>query len=194
VKKLLACALTLPILGQTVAQRCLSLLLPLPVIALTARLAQAKLFMNQEEALKKAFPGATRIERKTIFLTPEQVESIQQSSRTKLDPTIVTYYRGLRGEEIIGTAFFDTRVVRTMPMTFMTLINPDGTLGRVDVLSFYEPEDYLPREGWFALFRGRDASAGMRLRRDIPNVTGATLTCQAVTDGVRQTLALNTLL
>lgn len=183
-----------PLLGLAALQRISTWLLPWPVVALSARLAQGKLFMTQDEALAKAFPQGSRIERKTLFLNPSQVKAIEDASKTRLESTLVTYYVGLDAQgNRMGTAFFDTRVVRTMPMTTMTLVRPDGTIGFIEVLSFYEPEDYLPRPRWLELFTGKPLSDRLRTRRDIPNVTGATITCQAMTDGARQTLALHSL-
>ncbi len=147
--------------------------------------------MSQEEALAKVFEAGASIDRRTAFLTPDQAESIQSKSKTRLESLVYSYYIGTRDGKILGTAFFETRLVRTMPMTLMIVVRPDGTVSRVEVLSFFEPEDYLPRRTWFDLLTGRKHTEPVRLRRDIPNVTGATLTCQAVADGLRQTLALH---
>ena len=45
----------------------------------------------------------------------------------------------------VGTAYFDTHVVRTMPETIMVVVDPAGAIARIEVLSFSEPEEYLPR-------------------------------------------------
>ncbi len=176
---------------QTAFRQGASLLWPMSVLALTARQAQAKLFMNQEKALAKAFPEADAVERKTLFLTPEQARAVEEESRTRVDSSIVTYYVGKKGDTPLGTAFFSTRVVRTMPMLLMTVVKPDGRVAFVEVLAFYEPEDYLPRPSWLRQYQNKLLNDRLRIRRDIPNVTGASLTCQAINDGVRQTLALH---
>ncbi len=170
-------------------QRLTLRLAPVPILLFATRQAQAKFFMNQTDALAKAFPGASRVERQTAFLTADQVKAIEAASRTKVDSSIVTYYTGFQGESKLGAALFDTRVVRTMPMTYMTVIRPDGTIAFVEVLAFHEPEDYLPRFSWLNLFRNKRLSANLRLRQDIPNVTGASLTSLAISDGIRQMLA-----
>ena len=43
---------------------------------------------------------------------------------------------------------------------------------------------------WRALFKGKTLSDQFRLNRDIPNISGATLSCRNVTDGVKRLLAL----
>ena len=162
-----------------------------PLLGVSARLAHAKLLMTQEEALAKAFPGAVSIERKTLFLTSAQMKRIETLAGAKVESQIFTYYEGKNATGSLGKAFFDTRVVRTMPMTFMALIQPDGSLGFVEILAFHEPEDYLPRFSWLKLYKNRRLTDAFRLRRDIPNVTGASLTCQTIQDGVRTLLAVH---
>ena len=102
---------------------------------------------------------------------------------------MVTYYVGKSTRGIHGYAFFETHIVRTMPETFMAVVNPDGNLKFVEILAFYEPEDYLPPRRWLDLFRGRKLGDDLWVKRGIRNITGATLTTQAITDGIRRILA-----
>jgi len=163
----------------------------LPVMAIFAPyVAQGKVFLHQDQALKQAFPEATTLERKTLFLTAAQTHAIEQQARVKMDSSLVTYYVARDKDRVMGTVFFDSRIVRTFKATYMVVVRPEGTLETVEILSFQEPEDYIPRANWMALFTGRGLSEGLRLRRDIPNVTGATLTCQSIVDSVRGILSL----
>ncbi|OGR89323.1 MAG: hypothetical protein A2992_02775 [Elusimicrobia bacterium RIFCSPLOWO2_01_FULL_59_12] len=160
-------------------------------VLLAAPKAWARVFLSQEEALKKAFPDANVIKRKTLFLDDRQVEKIEAAARARMTSRVITYYQAWEGGRITGTAYFDTQIVRTMPMTFMALVKPDGTLGLVEILSFYEPQDYLPRPAWLRVFAGKALDDKLRLRWEIPSVTGSSLTCQAMTDGVRRLLAVH---
>ena len=53
-----------------------------------------------------------------------------------------------------GRAILDTHVVRTMPETVLTVVEPDGRLRMALVLQFGEPPDYLPRDGWMRGLEG----------------------------------------
>ena len=46
---------------------------------------------------------------------------------------------------------------------------------------------------WRAQFAGKRRGAPLRLEQDIKNLSGATLSCRHVTDGVRRLLALHAL-
>jgi hypothetical protein len=164
-----------------------------PAIFLVALLlavpAAAKVFVTVDEALKLAFPGC-EITRKTAFLTPEQVKRARDLAGAEVPSALVNYYEALKGGQPAGTAWFDTHRVRTLPETLMVAVDPQGRVGRIEVVSFREPEEYLPRGVWYEQFRGRSLDPDLQLKRGIHPVTGATLTARATTDAVRRVLAL----
>jgi hypothetical protein len=155
--------------------------------------ARGVVLLSQEEALARAFPDAA-VERHTAFLDPEQVSRIRELAGTEPPSRVVTYYRGVRGGGTVGTAYFETHRVRTLPEVLMVLVEEPGQVRRVEVLSFQEPRDYLPKERWFDQFRGRGLEDGLSLGRDIRGITGATLSGRAVAASVRRILALHRVL
>ena len=76
----------------------------------------------------------------------------------------------------------------------MVTVDPAGRVGRVEVLAFDEPPDYLPRAAWYRQFDGKALDAELDLRRAIRPVTGATLTARATTAAVRRVLAIHQVL
>jgi len=72
----------------------------------------------------------------------------------------------------------------------MVVIDPKGALRRVDVLAFHEPPEYLPTERWIGQFTGHALDDDLKLGAGIQGITGATLSAQAMTSGVRRALAL----
>lgn len=162
--------------------------------AVAAGAAQAKVFLTQEEALKLAFPGAA-VERRSAFLTAAQVETARKLANTDRAPgALVTYYVAASGGREVGRAYFDTHVVRTQPETVMVVVDPDGAVKRIEVLSFSEPEEYLPRGRWYETFSGRKLDGELAVKRGIPPVSGATLTARATTEAARRVLAIDRVL
>jgi hypothetical protein len=157
---------------------------------LGAGVAPARVLLTVDEALALAFPGAT-IERRTVFLTEEQRARAEQLAGARLASAIVHPYVARRDGVEVGTAYFDSHLVRTLQETVMVVVGPDGRVGRVEVLAFDEPPDYLPRAEWYRQFDGRPLDAELDLRRSIRPVTGATLTARSTTDAVRRVLALH---
>jgi hypothetical protein len=160
------------------------------LVALSARTAGTTVFLAKDEALALAFPGAERIEDRVVILTDEQKAQIEKLARAPLESQLWTVYVGWKGGEVQGYAIIDTHVVRTLPETFMVVLEPSGTVRRVDILAFHEPPDYLPTERWVGQFKGRALDDDLKLNAGIQGITGATLSATAMTAGVRRALAL----
>ena len=152
--------------------------------------AAARVFVTQDEALKLAFPGC-EVARHTAFLKPEQLKRAQDLAAVEVPSALVTYYAATKGGQPAGTAYFDTHRVRTLPETLMIVVDPQGKVGRIEVLSFREPEEYLPRGAWYEQLYGKSLDPDLQLKRAIRPVTGATLTARATTEAVRRVLALH---
>ena len=161
-------------------------------LLLAARLG-GKVFLTQEEALKLAFPGAT-LERKTAFLTEAEQKEAATLSGGAAPSALAISYAATRNGRLVGTAYFDTHVVRTQSETLMVVVDPEGAILRIEVLSFSEPEEYLPREHWYAQFPGKRLDDELAVKRGIRAVSGATLTAHATTDAARRVLAIHRVL
>jgi len=152
--------------------------------------ARAKVLLTQEEALRLAFPGAT-VEAHSAFLTEEQRRAAKAlSGEEDLPSALVRYYAATKDGRAAGEAYFDTHVVRTMSETVMVVVSPEARILRVEVLSFSEPEEYMPRPKWYEQFQGKPLDDELSLKRSIRPVSGATLTARATTDAARRVLAI----
>jgi FMN-binding protein len=160
---------------------------------LAAATADAKVFLTQEEALKLTF-GEAKIERKTVFLTPAQQDTAAKLSGGARPSALAVAYVATKDGRLVGTAYFDSHVVRTQPETLMIVVDPSGSIARIEVLSFAEPEDYLPRGHWYGQFAGKTLDDELAIARAIRPVSGATLTARATTDAARRVLALHAVL
>jgi hypothetical protein len=170
-----------------------SLLLVLTLILTPVRIG-AVVYSTREQALARVFPPPATVERRTFFPTPEQRERATRLAGSKVEASLIVAYVGKRGEERLGTAYFDTHPVRTLNETILVVVSPDGTLGPVEVVAFGEPEDYLPRASWLRLFAKRRLGPDLSVGRGLAHVSGATLTTQAIAAAVRRVLALHAVL
>jgi hypothetical protein len=153
----------------------------------------AKVFSTREAALQRAFGTAT-IERRTVFLTPAQMDSVRQRARAPLEHARVTYWEASQADSLVGRAYLDTDRVRTMDQTLFVVVDPNGQTLHVEVLAFHEPEDYLPARRWFATLVGRTQSPRIRPGDAVDAISGATLSARASCTAVRRCLALDSVL
>jgi FMN-binding protein len=163
------------------------------LLLLAAAPLSAKVFLTQEEALKLAFPGAA-IERRTAFLTEAERQEAARLAGGPAPSALAVSYVAAKEGQLLGTAYFDTHIVRTQNETLMVVVGPTGAIARIEVLSFSEPEEYLPREHWYAQFPGKVLDGELAIRRGVRPVSGATLTARATTEAARRVLALHQVL
>ncbi len=168
----------------------LTTLVVLAAASLAPARAFATVFLAKDEALALAFPGNDRIEERVVILTDAQKAEVERRARAPLESQLWTIYVGWKGGEVQGYAVIDSHTVRTLPETFMAVVDPKGRLRRVDVLAFHEPPEYLPTGRWIEQFTGRTLDDELKLGGGIQGITGATLSAQAMTAGVRRALAI----
>jgi hypothetical protein len=137
--------------------------------------------MTQQQALAAAFPPNVKVARQTFFLTPEQAKATGSATQ------LVIRYAGSNG----SYAYFDTHRVRTEPETVMVVVNAEGKIERVDILSFDEPTDYFPKRRWLDQLLGRKLDDDLSLNRAIRPISGASLTGRAIVNASRKILAIH---
>ena len=166
-------------------------LLPLLLLAAAPRPAAARLLLSQKEALALAFPAPLKVERRTAYLSPEEVRRASELAQAKVESRVWTYYVGTSSRGTAGYAYFETHVVRSMTETFMAVLSPDGSVRSVELLAFAEPEDYEPSKPWLGQFAGKSLKDDLLVHRAVRNITGASLTSEALAAGVRRALAVH---
>jgi hypothetical protein len=163
--------------------------------------ATAGAYLTKEEALARAFRDTSEVVRSTRVLSPEEVSRVEERARAKLPTRIASYYVGEPREHdgpagdapragALRYAFFETEIVRTLPALLMICVDGAGQLDFVEILAFHEPEDYLPPAPWLDLYGGRSHAEPWRVGRDIPVISGSTLSVHAVDGAVRRALVL----
>lgn len=160
-------------------------------IAITALAAQARVFMTQQQALASAFPAGTKVTRQAVFLRPEQLASAKKESGLEFSDQMIVRYVGMAGDRVAGYAYFDTHRVRTLPETVMIVLDAQGQVAKIEILSFDEPPDYFPKQRWIDQFRGRKLDSTLSLNGAIRPISGASLTGRAVVNASRKVLALH---
>jgi len=165
-------------------------ILLLAVVLLWTNPVIGKVYLTKDDALKQAFPEAIETERLTVFLNDDDVKKIQELSKAKVNSKIFTYYMAKGKDGVIGYAVFESHIVRTKPEVFMAVINHKGEIDYIEILAFYEPEEYLPPKRWLNLFKGRRLDDRLRVRSGISAISGASITSEGITRAIRNILAI----
>jgi hypothetical protein len=164
------------------------------VVLAVAPAAYAADYMTVEAAQRAAFPNATSFVRVALSLDADARSRLAAVARPPgvRDPAV---WRAMAGTELLGTFFADAVIGKQEYIGYTLALDVEGRVLRVDVLYYRETHGWeIRHERWRVQFAGKTASDPVEINRDIANISGATLSCRHVTDGVRRLLALHALL
>lgn len=149
-----------------------------------------QMFLTKKEALKVAFPGVKKVKKEKVWLTDTQTAAIQKllGDQVKYDERRATHYFGLdEADKPMGAMVIGNEIGRSYPITFMVVINLDGTVKDVEIMVYREPHGWEVRfESFLSQFFGRNGGDPFD---NINNITGATLSVRSMTKGVKKAVA-----
>lgn len=148
----------------------------IPIAAVCApAAAQATQYLTVEQAQRSLFPAAERFATSTV----------------KSPSGEIAIWRVLRGDALLGFFIVDEVVGKHELITYAVALGAQGLVRGIEILDYREPRGGEVRDPrWRAQFVGKGARDALRLGEDIQNLSGATLSCRHITDGVRRLVAL----
>jgi hypothetical protein len=162
----------------------LALLLPL--------LLAASVYHSDEQALALVFPDATRVAVRSVLLDDAQRAEISRLVGYPIRERTVVQHEGWRGDQLLGRAYILEEIGKTLPFRFLVAIRPDGSVDQVLLLAYREPRGFeIERDAFRQQYRGKSLADPIRRGADIRNVSGATLSVDALSRGVRRALAID---
>jgi len=165
------------------------LLLSLLIFSLTKSLS-AEVLLSPIDAMKENYSKTATISKKNILLSGEKFHKIQSDAKVKLQTKIYRIYIAKENAKILGYGILINKKVRSKNAVVMYLITKEGILKGIEIIAFNEPHEYIPSKTWTSQFQNIPTNKMLKLSRDIPTITGATLSARSVTDGSRIAFAL----
>ncbi len=168
-----------------------AILLPLTALSLTPAgvYAEAKIFISVEQAQKKMFPGQA-LKKTPVILTETQIEKMRAASSVRYP------FRGDRIWQTTDNGWFviDEVLGKHEMIVYAVGITTEGTIKDIEILEYHESYGYqVAEESWRQQFVGKSSSSAIKLGTDIKNISGATLSCKHVTDGVKRLMVMHDL-
>jgi Na+-translocating ferredoxin:NAD+ oxidoreductase RnfG subunit len=162
----------------------LAALLPVPVVI-------AADYLSVDAAQKAIFPRADAFQEVLLPRTPEQMQALLARAGPQPPHGTLRVWSATRAGVLLGHVFVDEVIGRQSLITYAVGIDTDGALGNLEILAYRESHgSEIRNAAWRGQFMHRDALEKLRFRTDIKNISGATLSSEHVTQGVRWLLAL----
>jgi electron transport complex protein RnfG len=155
---------------------------------------QAKLLVTPFDALHAVYGKEANIEKKNVLLTIDKAEAVYKRAGMQTGSKIFRTFTVSKEGKPVAYAILVSRVVRTKDAAVLYMISPEGVIDAVEIIAFNEPPEYTPSKQYVDQFKGKSSEDTLRVGKDIPTVTGATMGARNVTDGARLALAVFELL
>lgn len=158
---------------------------PVVVSAVAGTLAHAVTYLSVEQAQAVMFHDAP-LTQVSVTLSKEQIRAVELASGVRVRQATVTAWRAADG----GWFLIDRVLGKHEFITYAVALDASGAVRQIEILDYRETYgDEVRNVKWLAQFRGKAQGASLKLDGDIKNISGATLSCRHVADGVKRLLA-----
>jgi len=156
---------------------------------------RAEHYLDVDEAGRVLFPEADSFTSVTAELDRDAKKRIKKESGMRVRNDRVEALRVQRGAETTGWVYLDEVIGKHEFITYAVGIDAARAVRGIEILDYRETKGGEVRAAsWRAQFSGKSAADPLRLGKDVENISGATLSCRNLTDGVRRLLATHALL
>lgn len=145
----------------------------------------AKMLMSPIDAMKQSFGEKSEISKKNILVTRAQIQIIEKNAKAKAKTKIFRVFKAKIDDEILGYGIILKRKIRSQNTVVLYIISKDGVLKNIDIIAFNEPIEYIPSNTWIQQFNETPTDKMLRVSKDIPTITGATMSARSIVDASR---------
>lgn len=147
-------------------------------------------YLSAEQAARLMFPDADAFDTRSVTLDAAQLQQLDaQGVRARSAAWQVRVAR--RAGVALGFVVTDDVVGKVELISYAVAIGLDGTVRQIEILAYRESHGFEVRlPAWRKQFVGKGPAAALRVGEDINNISGATLSCNHVTEGVRRIVAV----
>ena len=148
-------------------------------------------YLTAEQAARLIFPDADAFEAHDLALDAAQLQQLEaQGVKPRSAQWAVRTAR--RGGATLGWVVTDAVIGKVELIDYAVGIGADGNVKQIEILSYRESHGHEVRlPAWRRQFAGKGPGNAIKVGDDIANISGATLSCTHVTDGVRRIAAVD---
>ena len=159
-------------------------LLPVPIVV-------AADYLSIDAAQKAVYPEADAFQELALQQSPAQLQSILAQAGPQPPHGTIRIWRATHNGVLLGHVFVDEVIGRQNLITYALGIDPSGAIRGLEIMAYRESHGSEVRNpAWRAQFARRNELDQLRFGTDIKNISGATLSSEHVTQGVRWLVAL----
>lgn len=154
--------------------------------------AYATQYLSTEAAQKTLFPEATAFVPHAVVLNDNQRAAVEKASGVRLRVVRPAVWRVETQGRAMGWYVQDEVYGKHEFITYAVALDANGAVRGLEILDYRETHGgQIRNPAWRAQFTGKRHGDALRLDQDIQNISGATLSCKHISEGVRRVLAIH---
>ena len=154
--------------------------------------AYAVQYMTTEAAQKQMFPDASAFVAHPVRLTDAQKSVVEIAAKVRMRFPEQPVWQVLADGRPAGWFVLDEVYGKHEFITYAVALDASGAVRGVEILDYRETHGgEIRNPKWRAQFNGVRHGAALKLDEDIQNISGATLSCKHIAEGVRRVLAIH---
>ena len=163
---------------------------PVGLVVFSATPGYAIHYLAVEEAQRAAFPGADQFVVSHVVFTPAQIQKIAALSGQAPMARGQQIWKAMKGGKPQGWLVVDYVIGKHLAIDYAVALSPTGSVRQIEILEYRESYGgEIHSATWRKQFEGKTLTSALKLNDDITNISGATLSCRHVTEGVKRVLA-----
>lgn len=128
----------------------------------------------QIEMIKYEIPFSLKIE-------------IEKHCRQRFISNNVYIWKVFRNNKKIAVAMMDNVIGKSLPITFVVIFDLQGKILSTEIIKYRESYGGAVQEkNWLNQFKGKDEKADFKIGKDISSISGATISANSVSIGVKK--------
>lgn len=127
------------------------------------------------------------------FVIPgETKKEIERTVRQKFFGETIFRWKVYEKNKLIAAAYLDNVYGKTMPITFLVILNINGEVLTTEIVKYREQYGGgVAEKSWLNQFQGRNENFSLSSGNDISTISGATISSRSITAGVKKIILLN---
>ncbi|MBT9539935.1 FMN-binding protein [Thiobacillus sp.] len=149
-------------------------------------------YLTAEAAQKLLFPEASTFVTHPVRLDDAQKKAVEKAAGVRMRYPEQPVWQVIADGKPAGWFVLDEVYGKHEFITYAVALDATGAVRGVEVLDYRETHGgQIVNPKWRAQFDGKRYGAALKLDDDIQNISGATLSCKHISEGVRRVLAIH---
>jgi Na+-translocating ferredoxin:NAD+ oxidoreductase RnfG subunit len=142
-------------------------------------------------AMHRVFGETSDVKTYSLVIDSSEAEAVYDVTSETVSGRVIIREASDANGKVIGYGIVDDVRGKEQPITYITMMNPDGSIADVEVLVYRESYGgEVAHDQFREQFRGKSGVKELRVGHGIQSIAGATISSKAITNGTRKIVTL----